>query len=587
MRSYLDLVRLSAKARREQNRMTMLCIVLAVFLVTSVLSVLDTYYSMETERLLRKHGSFQYPSWAYPTAAAVFLLILIAGVLMISGCLNSSVAQRTRFFGMLRCVGASRRQIVRLVRMEALAWCRQAVPLGCLLGVVTNWSLCLILRCLVKGEFAEIPLFYLSGVGIVCGVVLGVVTVLLAAHSPARRAAAVSPAAAVAGAFAEGDRAVRGTDIRCLKMETALGICHAAASKKKLFLTAGSFAFVIVLFFVFSAALEFGRRLLPSMNPIACDIQISSADESNSLDRDMVRKIAALPGVSEVFGNSVALGLPVQIGEESRRIDLVSYDEGMLAASKTAVAAGKLSPIYGNSDQVLTVYDSNQVLNRVDDTLQIDGEKLTVACVVSAGPGIMAGDVVVGCSEETFARITGERDYCCLSVRLTRGAPEETVEAIRQLAGNEQLDDRRATARMEQGTYWVTRIGAYGFLVIIAMIAVLHIMNSISMSVSARISQYGVMRAVGMSGRQIRRMIAAETAAYAAAGGVSGCVLGLMLHYGMIRQMVLRYFGGRWQVPFGVLLTVFLLLLGACVLAVYAPAKRIAAMEITETIDQL
>lgn len=587
MKSYLELVRLSAKARRGQNRMTVLCIVLSVFLVTSVLSVMDTYYSMETERLIHKHGSFQYPDWAYPTAAVVFLLILIAGVLMISGCLNSSVAQRTRFFGMLRCVGASRRQIIRLVRLEALAWCRQAVPLGCLLGIAADWLLCFVLRCLVKGEFAEIPLFYLSAVGVVCGAVLGVVTVLLAAHAPARRAAAVSPIAAVSDVFTTGGGSVHGAGTRRLKTETALGVRHAAAPKKNLFLMAGSFAFVIVLFFVFSAALEFGRRLLPSMNPLACDIQISSADESNSLDRDMVREIAALPGVSQVFGSSVALGLPVQIGGESRRIDLVSYDGSMMEASKEAVAAGELSQIYGDSGRILTVYDRNRMLNRVGDTLQIGGEELTVACVVSAGPGIMAGDVVAGCSEETFARITGERDYCCLSVRLTRGAPEETVEAIRRLSGSGRFEDRRAAARMEQGTYWVTRIGAYGFLVIIALIAVLHIMNSVSMSVSARIPQYGVMRAVGMSGRQLKRMIAAETAVYAAAGGVPGCAFGLLMHYCLIRRMVLCYFGGSWRMPVGVLLTVFLLLSGACALAVYAPSKRITDMEITETISHL
>ncbi len=587
MRSYLELARLSAKERRGQDRMTVLCIVLAVFLVTSVLSVLDTYYSMETERLIRKHGGFRYPDWAYPTAAAVFLLILIAGVLMISGCLNSSVAQRTQFFGMLRCIGASRRQIMRLVRLEALAWCKKAVPLGCLLGVFTNWILCFILRCLVKGEFAEIPLFYLSAVGVVSGVALGLATVLLAARSPARRAAAVSPVAAVAGAYAERGGIARGVDMRRLKAETLLGVRHASSSKKNLFLTAGSFAFVIVLFFVFAAALEFGRRLIPSMNPLACDLQISSVDESNSLDRNMVREIAALPGVGAVFGSSIAQGLSARIDGESRRIDLVSYDSAMMEASEEAVAAGKLSPVSGNSDQVLTVYDRNRILNRVGDTLQIDGEELTVASVVSAGPGIMAGDVVVGCSEETFARITGEKDYCCLSVKLTRGAPEETVETIRRLAGSEWFEDRRATVRMEQGAYWVTRVGAYGFLVIIALIAALHIMNGISMSVSARLPQYGVMRAVGMGGRQMKKMIAAETAAYAAAGSVPGCALGLLAHYWLIRRMVLQYFGGRWQVPFGVLLTVFLLMLGACALAVHAPAKRIAGMEITETINHL
>jgi len=59
-------------------------------------------------------------------------------VLMFSGSLNSSVAQRTQFFGMMRCVGASRRQIIRFVRLEALNWCKTAVPFGLIWGTVIS-----------------------------------------------------------------------------------------------------------------------------------------------------------------------------------------------------------------------------------------------------------------------------------------------------------------------------------------------------------------------------------------------------------------------------------------------------------------
>ena len=44
----------------------------------------------------------------YPLAAACFVIILIAGIFMISSCMNSNVAQRTKFFGMMRCIGASK-----------------------------------------------------------------------------------------------------------------------------------------------------------------------------------------------------------------------------------------------------------------------------------------------------------------------------------------------------------------------------------------------------------------------------------------------------------------------------------------------
>ena len=99
----------------------------------------------------------------------------------------------------MRCIGMSKQQIVRFVRLEALNWCKTAVPIGLGLGIVTTWGLCAVLRFLVGEEFSHIPLFGISVIGIISGIVIGIVTVLIAARSPAKRAARVSPASAVSG----------------------------------------------------------------------------------------------------------------------------------------------------------------------------------------------------------------------------------------------------------------------------------------------------------------------------------------------------------------------------------------------------
>lgn len=117
MKSYLSLIPISAKVRRRQNVMTLLCIVFAVFLVTAVFSMADMGVKMEQTRLLEKHGSLTLQDLLNNTmaqtlflaAAVLFVLILTAAVLMISSSINSNVAQRTKFFGMMRCLGMSRR----------------------------------------------------------------------------------------------------------------------------------------------------------------------------------------------------------------------------------------------------------------------------------------------------------------------------------------------------------------------------------------------------------------------------------------------------------------------------------------------
>ena len=146
MKSYLDLIPISARVHRRQNRMTLLCIIFAVFMVTAVFSMADMGARIEQSRLADKHnaltlreiGSTAMGQTLFVTAAVPFMLILAAGVLMISSSINSSVAQRTRFFGMMRCIGMSRQQIIRFVRLEALNWCRTAIPIGLVLGVAAS-----------------------------------------------------------------------------------------------------------------------------------------------------------------------------------------------------------------------------------------------------------------------------------------------------------------------------------------------------------------------------------------------------------------------------------------------------------------
>lgn len=56
MKSYLGLIPLSAKVRRRQNRMTVLCILIAVLLVTAIFSMADMAIRMETARVIDTHG---------------------------------------------------------------------------------------------------------------------------------------------------------------------------------------------------------------------------------------------------------------------------------------------------------------------------------------------------------------------------------------------------------------------------------------------------------------------------------------------------------------------------------------------------
>lgn len=603
MKSYLSLIPISAKVRRRQNRMTLLCIIFAVFLVTAVFSMAEMGVRMEETRLLEKHGtltiqdiiSSEMGQSLFPIAAVLFVLILIAGVLMISSSINSNVAQRTKFFGMMRCIGMSKQQIIRFVRLEALNWCKTAIPVGIALGIIVTWGLCVALRFVVGEEFSNIPLFGVSIIGIISGIVVGIVTVLIAASSPAKLAAKVSPVAAVSG-NSENTKGVRhAVNTHIFKIETALGIQHATSVKKNLILMTGSFALSIILFLSFSVLIDFVGYLLPQSYGTA-DIEIWSSDGSNSMESELLDTMSSMEGVKRVFGRRSLFDVSAELNREnmaSSTIDIVSYDDfdlDCLTKDDMLKKGSDISKVYGDNNYVLATWDKDSPWE-IGDKIQVGTEEFEIAGLLKYDPfssdGATNGKITLITSGQTFNRLTGVSGYTLIMIQTNKDATDEDVETIRALVGNKgTVNDRRD--QRTTGTYIAFIFFVYGFLAIIMLVTVLSIVNSISMSVSARIKQYGAMRAVGMDEHQITKMIAAEAFTYALSGCIVGCAVGLLLSKLLYDILIAAHFSyAIWSLPVTPLLIILLFVLLAAIAAIYAPAKRMRNMAVTETINEL
>ena len=524
----------------------------------------------------------------YGIAAILFVIVLLAGVLMISGSMNSNVAQRTKFFGMMRCIGASRQQIIRYVRLEALNWCKTAVPVGLVTGTAIEWGICAFLRYGIGGEFAAMPVFALSPVGLLSGATVGIVTVLLAAQSPAKRASKVPPMAAVSG-NSDTALSVRHTTKRKIrKVERTLGIHHATASKKNWFLLTASFSLSIILFLCISVGLDFAHELLPVTRSWQADTDITLTGYANErvLAQGLSDEISGITGVEHVWGSSYTEHVPAASSrQEIDHVNITSYSEYMLDCAEESLVQGNLSEVYGDSGKAMTVLNKDNPI-KVGDIIQVAGQEIEVVCGISSG--LYPDEYSIICSQETFARLTGEENYSMIGIQLSRQATDETVKQINSLAGSNVIfTDERQRNQEDANTWLATKFLLYSFMAIIAMITLFNIINSISMSVTARIKQYGAMRAVGMDGEQLTRMIAAEAFTYAVSGLIVGSGIGIVLSRFLYVKLVTRYFGSQWSLPVVLLAIIVVFDTVSAAAAVYAPAKRIRNMPITATINEL
>ena len=522
----------------------------------------------------------------YLIAAILVFLVLIAGTVMISASFNTNVLERTQFYGLLRCLGASRKQVKHFVILQGLKKSAKGVPIGLLAGQTVTWAACMLLKSISGDRFSEVPLFEFSITGILAGIVVGFLIVLLAALSPAKKASRVSPVTAISGGslLTQNKRAA---NTKLFHVETGMGVFHALSGKKNLFLMTCSFAISIMLFLSFQVMVVFLDQGMPALAPWAPDVSVAAAA---GLDPSVIEEIGEMEGVECAFGRMEYGGLSVSSDTESGTAALVSYEENQFKWAKEELNRGNIDAVSGGAGDVLVSYRDGMQW-KAGDTVTLHtpfGEKpVRIAGILSStNASSEKGSLgYIICSEQLFTESIGAAGYTAVDIQLADSSTDETVSAIRSLLPSDvSIADKRLSNSESQSSYYTGAVFIYGFLLIIALITVFNIFNSMNASVAARTRQYGVMRSIGMGAGQLYKMIAAEAATYAVLGCVIGCVLGLPLNKMMFRFLIADKWGTTWQLPAASLLLIVILCFGSAALAIRRPIKRIGQLSIVDTI---
>jgi putative ABC transport system permease protein len=153
--------------------------------------------------------------------------------------------------------------------------------------------------------------------------------------------------------------------------------------------------------------------------------------------------------------------------------------------------------------------------------------------------------------------------------------------ALKTFPSTDALSIDQFKKKQEQGLDQLVGL-VFALLALSVIVALLGIVNTLALSVHERTRELGMLRAVGMSRRQVRRMVRAESVITAGIGAVLGTLLGIA--FAVIVSRPLADQGFVFIVPIGSLITFFILAAIAGVLAAIPPARRAAKVDVLRAV---
>ncbi|NLD48965.1 MAG: FtsX-like permease family protein, partial [Clostridiaceae bacterium] len=279
----------------------------------------------------------------------------------------------------------------------------------------------------------------------------------------------------------------------------------------------------------------------------------------------------------------------------------ISYDKNQLNWAKTDLLYGKLDEdLMNEKNGVIAVHTtlrkgvtSRTAIFEFGDKVYADtptGTKtLTVVGILRSLPfsDSKLNLTTFIATEKLFTELTGDEALKVIDIQLKGKNQEQTIREIKSIAGDSAtfLDSRQKNDEMDK-TFMTMAVFIYGFVIVIAFISLLNIVNTMNTSVAAKTRYYGVMRAVGMTGGQLDRMVLAEAAAYSLIGCFAGCVLGILLQRALINNFM-THFKMVWKFPLAQVILIFVLSMLVTAISVISPLKRVKARGIADVVNSL
>lgn len=499
--------------------------------------------------------------------AIVIVIIVFTSIFCIKNSFDISITEKIKQYGMLRSIGATKKQIKRNVFYEATILGLIGIPLGIILGCLATYILIIIsnyyLTDVIQTGF-KLELVF-STYAILVAIILGIITIYFSALKSATRASKVSEIDSIRNSANLKISSKKIKSPKYIKKLFGIGgvisFKNLKRNKKKYRTTIIS---ITVSTFVFIALYSFMELAFQNVNNElkVSDFNISlTTNVINDYSYNKFLKTVNLSGVEDyaILRNS-ELSFTGSHSSKEYLEYFGTKKESDAEEHITIFAIGKkqydeyIKSLGLNYDdikdkvilfdkQYITSYDKNN--NKIIKNIRVydfnKGDVITstnnqlnleIGSISSIGPNLLKNlsNSYLIISDEMFDKIAKTNN---LDIYYKASNADKLQDELDSYLNGESytIDNKEENVRIMNNLFTLIAIFLYGFIIVISLIGITNIFNTITTNMELRKQEFAMLKSIGMTSKEFKRMIRLESLFMGIKSLLFGILIGIILSY--------------------------------------------------------
>ncbi len=479
----------------------------------------------------------------------VLAIIVVSSVFCIRNSFDISITEKIKQYGMLRSVGATKKQIRKNVLYEATVLGLIGIPLGIILGLVATIILLIITNVLMDGMLGDgLTLkFVFSWIAVIASIILGFITIYLSALKSAFKASHVSPIESIRNS---ANIKIKRKSLKVPKIISKIFKIGGEISYKNIKRNKRKFR-TTVISIIMSVSVFIGLTSFMNIAMTSVKDEIKNADYTLSVSIDdpidkTLQKYRNFKNVSNVDKVSIMktdyMFLDnVSFSDDYKRIekDNVEYQDTYLQVKaldndsfNEYLKSLKLDPDdykdkailnnivlkYDNGKKVrintFNIKEGDSIKNRIE----VEGDKdfsIKVGKITYDRPFGEANNIAqpLLIMNYDLYKNTFNKKFDKIKIYINSSDSKTSQDELEKLLNDEgySLENIEETVRQMNNIILLVGIFLYGFITVITLIGVTNIFNTINSNISLRRQEFAMLKSIGMTKKEFNNMIRLES----------------------------------------------------------------------------